>query len=141
MKKRPLSDDEASTPKSKRGRPRQHSLVLARYPPLRDTIVTISQNVAALQKELERDSPRKEIVLSLARQTFIKRHEEILIDSGEESATVLLNQFPELHKSYVVGSYNGQLPYMYLWLGHYYCSLMVINPLVPAMHMRWETPC
>ena len=132
MKKRPLSDDEASTPKSKHGRPRQHSLVLARYPPLRDTaddIVTISRNVAALQKELERDSPRKEIVLSLARQTFIKRREEILIDSGEESATVLLNQLPELHKSYVVGSYNGQLPYMYLWLGHYYCSLMVIKTL------------
>ena len=48
-------------------------------------------------------------------------------DRGEESATVLLNQFPELHKSYVVRSYNGQLPYTYLWLGHYYCSIMVIK--------------
>lgn len=111
MKKRPLGDDGDSTPKSKRGRPRQQSLVITRYPPLRDTAddsVTTSCNVAALQKELERDSPRKETVLSLARLTFTKRREEILVDSGEVSATSLLNLFKELHKSYVVRSYNQQ---------------------------------
>lgn len=107
MKKRPLSDDGDSTPKPKRGRPRQQSLVLTRYPPLRDTAddsVTILRNIAALQKELERDSPRKDSVLSLCRQTFSKRREEILVDSGEVDATTLLNQFKELHKNYVVRS-------------------------------------
>jgi len=110
MKKRPLSDDGASTPKSKRGRPKQQSLVLTRYPPLRDTAddsITISRNIAALQKELERDNPRKETVLLLSRLTFIKRREEILVDSGEVSATGLLNEFKELHKSYVVRSYTS----------------------------------
>ena len=34
LKKRPASDDGDSTPKPKRGRPRQHSMVLTRYPPL-----------------------------------------------------------------------------------------------------------
>lgn len=87
--KRPLSDDGDGTPKPKRGRPRQQSMVLTRYPPLRDTaddFVTTSRNIAALQKELERDSPR----------------EDILIDCGEVNATVLLSQYKELHKSYVV---------------------------------------
>ena len=35
----------------------------------------------------------------------VKRCEDILVDSGEVNATGLLNQFKELHKSYVV-SYN-----------------------------------
>ena len=109
MKKRPLSDDGSSTPKSKRGRPRQQSLVLTRCPPLRDTnddSVTVSRNVAALQKELERESPRKETVLSLSQQTFIRRREGILVDSGEVNATSLLDEFKELHKSYVVRSFQ-----------------------------------
>ena len=109
MKKRPLHDDGASIPKSKRGRPRQQSLVLTFYPSLRDTAddsVTISQNIEALQKELERDNPRKETVLSLSQQTFTKRREDILVDSGEMNATGLLSEFKELHKSYVVRSSN-----------------------------------
>lgn len=59
----PLGDDGDSTPKPKCGRPRQQSLVLTRYPHLKDTAddsVTILRNIAALQKELERDSPRKD---------------------------------------------------------------------------------
>ena len=107
MKKRPLGDNGAITPKSKRGRPRQQSLT--HYPPLRDTAddsVTISWNIEALRIELERDNPRKETVLSLSRQTFTKRCEDILVDSGEMNAKGLLSEFKELHKSYVVRSYN-----------------------------------
>ena len=116
MKKRPLHDDGASIPKSKRGRPRQQSLVLTFYPSLRDTAddsVTISWNIEALRKELERDNPRKETVLSLSWQIFTKRHEEILVDSGEMNATGLLSEFKELHKSYVVRSYNLVTIYAY----------------------------
>ena len=65
--------------------------------------------MAALQKELERDSPRKDSVLSLCRQTFSKRREEILVDSGEVDATTLLNQFKELHKSHVVKSIDSYI--------------------------------
>jgi len=102
MKKRPLGDDGASTPKSKCGRPRQQSLVLTCYPSLWDTAddsVTISRNIEALQKELERDNSQKETVLSLFRQTYTKRHEDILVDSGEMNATGLLSEFKELHKA------------------------------------------
>ena len=57
------------TTKSKRGRLRIKTSLLTRYPPLRDTAndsVTVSQNMLLLQKELEKDNPRKEIVLSLS---------------------------------------------------------------------------
>jgi len=84
--------------------------VLTCYPPLRDTAdnsITISRNIAALQKKLERDNPRKETVLLLSLPTFTKRREEILVDSGEVSATGLLNELKELHKSYVVRSYTS----------------------------------
>ena len=40
------------------------TLLLTRYPPLRDTAdnsVTVSRNMLLLQKELERDNPRKEM--------------------------------------------------------------------------------
>ncbi len=58
--KRP-SDGEG-TPKAKRGRPKV-SLVLTRYPPMRDLgedDVAVERNVQQLKKELEKDKPRKE---------------------------------------------------------------------------------
>lgn len=64
LKKEPLRDDGDGTPKPKWGRPRQQSLVLTRYPPLRDTAaysITTSRNIAALPKELSRDSPQKKV--------------------------------------------------------------------------------
>lgn len=125
MKKRPVSDDGESTPKAKRGRPRQQSLVLTRYPPLRDTAddsITRSRNAAALKKELEKDTPRKETVLSLSRQTFTMRREEILVDSGEVNATGLLNQFKELHKSYVVMAHFTILSCMAIVCKCFTCS-------------------
>ena len=93
------------TPKSKRGRPKKKTLLLTRYPPLRDTAddsITVSRNMLLLQKELEKENPRKEIVLSLSRQTFTKRREDVLLDSDEISATSLLQTYNELQKSYVV---------------------------------------
>ena len=93
------------TPKSKRGRPKKKNLLLTRYPPLRDTAddsVTVSRNILLLQKELQKENPRKEIVLSLSQQTFTKRREDVLLDSEEISATSLLQTYNELHKNYVV---------------------------------------
>ena len=42
------------------------------------------------------------IVLSLSRQTFTKRHEDVLLDSDEISVTSLLKLNSELQKSYMV---------------------------------------
>lgn len=102
--KRPATDGE-STPKAKRGRPKQ-SLVLTRYPPMKhvgDDEVSVSRNTQLLHKELEKDKPRKEIVLSLARQTYFSRRAQVLSEAEEVSASGLLLQYKELKKPYVVG--------------------------------------
>ena len=61
QRKRHLSD--SSTPKAKRGRPKQQSLLLTRYPPLTDTAsddVVTSRDIDALHKELEKSNTQKE---------------------------------------------------------------------------------
>lgn len=103
--KRPLSEtDTDSSPKAKRGRPKV-SQVLSRYPPLQDTgddEVTLMRNNNLIEKELDKERPRKEILLSLVRQTYSARRQKILTESEEATATALLNEFPVLKKIYVV---------------------------------------
>ena len=74
-RKRPPPDGEMSTPK--KGRPKS-SAVLNRYPPLEasdfgNDDVSNAQNLHLLQKEMERDKPRKDTILPLLRQTFASR--------------------------------------------------------------------
>jgi len=88
------ADDE--TPPAKRGRPKLQC-VLARYPPIQhaddsNDEVANSRNLDALRKEMERDKPRKEFVLSLMRQTFITRREDILADTNASVSTILEKQ-------------------------------------------------
>lgn len=102
-KKRPLEGGE-STPKSKRGRPRV-SLVLTRYPPINefgDDEVSLKRNIDQLSKEMEKERPRKEIVLSLVRQTFSYRRGDILSEATDITVSELLGKYPELKKPYVV---------------------------------------
>ena len=98
--KRPLSEtDTDSSPKAKRGRPKV-TQVLARYPPLRDTRdddVTITRNMNLIEKELGKEKPRKEVLLSFVRQTYSARRQ--VLTESEETATALLH---ELKKIYVV---------------------------------------
>lgn len=100
------SCSEEGTPKAKRGRPKV-SPMLTRYPPLRDLggdEVAAERNMQQLQQELERDSPRKEIVLSLARQTYSSRRTTILSEDEGASVRGFIQQFKELKKPYVVRS-------------------------------------
>lgn len=105
--KRSIEEDDSSdssTPKRKRGRP-STSQVLTRYPPLRDTgedETASERNRQQLQRELERDRPRKETVLLLARQTFATRRSEILDETKEISASSILSKYNEIEKPYVV---------------------------------------
>lgn len=104
-RKRSVQGDDVSTPSAKRGRPKQKSLTLTRYPPLKDTAddsITISRNLESLRKELKKNSPNKENVLSMCRQTFCKRREDILDGYDGVTATNLLEKYGELHRSYVV---------------------------------------
>ena len=97
MKRSLSSDSDADgSPKAKRGRPKV-SQVLTRYPPLRDTDddqIAVERNII-ISKELEKESPRKEILLSLVRQTFGARRQQILAESEATTATALLQDYPE----------------------------------------------
>ena len=101
--KRPLDDGE-SAPKPKRGRPKV-SLVLTRYPPMKD-LGEVKRNTELLSKKLERDKPRKEIVLALARQTYSPRRARILSAPKEITSAALLQEYKELRKPYVVCKHN-----------------------------------
>ena len=102
-KKRASSDGE-STPKAKRGRPKI-SLVLTRYPPVKDTgddDVTVERNIQLLNKEIQKDRPRKEIILALARQTYIARRQRILEGCDDLTVALLFQEYCVLKKPYIV---------------------------------------
>ena len=75
-KKRPSVDEAQGTP-VKRGRPKGTSL-LNRYPPLPEGMndaASYQRNIAALQREMEKERPKKDVVLSLLNQTFATHRE------------------------------------------------------------------
>ena len=105
--KRTIDEDDSSdatTPKWKRGR-HSTSLMVTRYTPFKDTgenETSNERNKQQLQRELERDRPRKETILLLARQTFATRRCEILDETKEMSASSTISKFNEIEKPYVV---------------------------------------
>ena len=95
-KKRPC-DDVEGTPKTKRGQGKSAG-VLTRYPPictLKEGYdhVALSRDLNALQKEMEKERPRKEVVLTLMKQTFIARREYILSDDGDVSFAGIVEKY------------------------------------------------
>lgn len=100
------ADQETPSPKAKRGRPKL--TVLSRYPPLRGTggidDIEEERNVAALQKEMDRENPRKDIILPLLKETFTSRRQHILGDSDDLSATTILETYKPLSLPFVVSS-------------------------------------
>ena len=101
--KKRVSSDTEGTPKAKCGRPKL-SMVLRRYPPLRDTgddEITMQRNFQLLIKEVQKDRPRKEVVCSLARQTYIQC-ETSKNHFNEMSISHILQEFPFLKKTYIV---------------------------------------
>ena len=113
QKKRPQSNEGEGTPKAKCGRPKQSlwALALTRYPPLRDACTgddntTLSRNIELLHKELQASRPRKEVVLTLAAQTYNSRREAVLSECEEVSATSLLATYSELKKLYMVREHD-----------------------------------
>lgn len=74
-RKRQPSGGTNTTPKAKRGRPKQSS-IMTRYPSLMDVDddeVTINRNYTKLQREVAEDRPKKDVVLRLARDIFPMR--------------------------------------------------------------------
>ena len=62
------------------------------------------RNVAALQKEMDRENPRKDIILPLLKETFTSRRQHILGDSDDLSATTILETYKPLSLPFVVSS-------------------------------------
>lgn len=100
--KRSAGDDAGASP-CKRGRPKG-SVLLSRYRVDGDFAdsATNERNKKALEKELERDHPRKDNVLSLMKQTYSSGREEILTGSVDISVTELLTTYPALCLPYSV---------------------------------------
>lgn len=58
-----------------------------------------------LSRELKKNKPRKDVVLSLCSRTYSHRRAEILSDDEEVCATALMSQYEELRKPYVVDTF------------------------------------
>lgn len=110
-RKRPPSDEGEGTPR-KKGRPKV-SGVLSRYPPLQfpdvgNDEVSNERNTKLLQKEMEKDKPRKETILPLLKQTFPSRREQVLSESEGVTVATILKAHPALTLPYAVS-------YLMLW--------------------------
>ena len=106
VRKRPPPDGDASTPK--KGRPKS-SAILGRYPTLEvndigNDDVANARNLNLLQKELERDKPRKETILPLLRHTFVSRRDYILSEVEDINVARILTIHQALQLPYVVST-------------------------------------
>lgn len=102
-KKRPSSDEGQGTP-VKKGRPKGSSL-LNRYPPLPEVNMDAAsneRNMNALKKEMDREKPRKDVVLSLLKQTFSTRRDEIVSDCSDVTVTSIISIHKALTLPYAV---------------------------------------
>ena len=90
-----------SAPPAKHGRPaKSDNLVLERYPPLEISDVDDRQAADALNKELEKDKPRKDVVLQCAKNSFTERRQYIL--STQASVADIISRYKALSLPYVV---------------------------------------
>ena len=101
-RKRSLSVDEIDIPK-KRGRPRKSDTTLSRYPDVEGETLDPAiarNNKDAIDRELEKDQPRKDVILPLMKALFHCRREFILNNSSSVNETI--SSYPALKLSYVV---------------------------------------
>lgn len=102
-KKRPPSDEGESKP-VKKGRPKGSSL-LNRYPPISEgkhDAASTERNMIALQREMQKERPRKDVILSLLSQTFETRRDEILSDGSNVTVTSIISTHKALTFPYAV---------------------------------------
>lgn len=95
-RKRAAGDPVDDTPK-KRGRPKSIVSLASRYPSIQqhgNDPVQQQQHKEAILKEMEKDKPRKDIILPLMKSTFYTRRQHIL--ENEASVLVKLEKFPAL---------------------------------------------
>ena len=94
----------SAVPPAKRGRPKSDNPILKRYPPLRMTEEIDENDVQALQVELAKDKPRKDVVLPLIKNTFAERRQYVL--STQVSIADVTERYKSFLLPYAVGYYT-----------------------------------
>ena len=94
-RKRSASNDDLPPGKRARGRPKK-IISLSRYPAIRKDVDTSDDSTQqqAITKELQKQNPRKEILLPLMKETFYSRRKYIL--ECNDSVFDKLTKFPGL---------------------------------------------
>ncbi len=94
-KRAALDSADDSTPR-KRGRPKRVITLTSRYPPLQPhgSDPVQEQHIQTIVKEMDKEKPRKDVLLPLMKSTFYVRRQHIL--DSEESVFVKLELFPAL---------------------------------------------
>lgn len=96
-RKRDADDSLEATPK-KRGRPKRVVTLECRYPSIRplegEDATQQQQRIQAISKEMEKEKPRKDILLPLMKSTFYARRQYILDNDG--SVFCKVQKFPAL---------------------------------------------
>ena len=91
-RKRKAEDDpEGSASPRKRGRPKRTVSLESRYPkiPILPDNSHDGEKERALAIEMEKERPRKDIILPLMKETFYARRQYILHDEGSVSSKLL----------------------------------------------------
>ena len=108
MEKKRKREGEGEVPQKKRGRPKKSDSPLsARYPDIHGEAlnpVAENRNTDAVAKELEKQQPRKDIILPLMKSLYSSRRQYILNDAVSASDTI--DKFPALKLSFVVSLYD-----------------------------------
>lgn len=89
-RKRQAEASDTPIPPSKRGRPKKDAL-LERYPEYNNTSeassLAVSESQKALDKELEKETPRKDLVLPLVKTTFPYRR-PLVVQAASQKVSI-----------------------------------------------------
>lgn len=99
-KRKRASSDDDSTPPKKRGRPKKN-ISDSRYPqPMKTEGGDSRKSLEALEIEIKKEHPRKEVVLPLMKSCFMERRDFVINDAS--CAVEILQKYPALKLSSVV---------------------------------------
>lgn len=102
-RKRKAADDSMDATPKKRGRPKRVTSLETRYPSIRPhgDDASQQQQKQALSKEMDKEKPRKDILLPLMKSTFYERRQYIL--DRDDSVLAKLEKYPALKMPPLVG--------------------------------------
>ena len=124
-RKRQLEIGDTPAPSSKRGRPKKDTL-LERYPSLSPSTLSstsVEESQKSLNKELEKETPRKDLVLPLTKSTFHFRR-PLVVQAAAKNVSIqnVLADHKCLRLSYVVNS----MLYCSMFLSCMFLSCMIL---------------